>query len=61
MQAGDVMPGDIKYRDVDGNGKIDRDDAVPIGYPQNPRFVYGLNTFLSYKKWEFGLSFSRSG
>ena len=32
-----IMPGDIRYRDVDGNGVIDVNDAVHIGFPETPR------------------------
>lgn len=60
-QAGDVMPGDIRYRDVDGNGLIDVNDAVPIGKPQTPRIIYGLNGFLHYKSFEFSFAFQGMG
>ncbi len=60
-QSGDVMPGDIKYRDVNGDGKISVDDAVYIGYPTSPRFVYGFSAFVYWKKWELNCSFQGSG
>lgn len=60
-QSGDVMPGDIKYRDVNGDGKISVDDATYIGYPTSPRFVYGLSGFIYYKRWEFSCAFQGSG
>jgi TonB-linked SusC/RagA family outer membrane protein len=37
-----VMPGDIKYRDVNGDGKIDDDDIVPLSYSNIPNIQYGF-------------------
>lgn len=38
-----LMPGDIKYRDVNGDGKITEDDKVMISpYGTMPRIQYGL-------------------
>lgn len=56
-----VMPGDIRYRDVDGNGVIDVNDAVHIGFPETPRVVYGFSGFINYKNWEFNFAFQGSG
>lgn len=60
-QDGDVMPGDIKYRDINGDGVIDVNDATFIGYPENPRLIYGFSGFLNYKGWEFSFAFQGSG
>jgi TonB-linked SusC/RagA family outer membrane protein len=60
-QDGDVMPGDIKYRDINGDNKIDVNDAVFIGYPETPRLIYGLSLFVNYKQFEFSTSFQGSG
>ena len=60
-QDGDVMPGDIKYRDVNADGKIDVNDAVFIGYPETPRLIYGMSLFVNYKNFEFNTSFQGSG
>ena len=38
-QDGDVMPGDIKYRDLNGDGSITVADATYIGYPETPRLI----------------------
>ena len=32
---GEYMAGDIKYKDINGDGIIDINDEVPIGYPSN--------------------------
>ena len=55
------QPGDIRYRDVNGDGKIDVNDAVHIGFPETPRLVYGFSGFLNYKNWEFNFAFQGSG
>jgi hypothetical protein len=46
-QAG-VRPGDLKYRDIDGNGVINTNDRVVLG-KSLPDFYYGFNTSISYK------------
>lgn len=60
-QDGDRMPGDIRYRDVNGDGKIDINDAVHIGFPETPRITYGFSGFINYKNVEFSFSFQGSG
>ena len=45
----EVQPGDIKYKDINGDGIIDRNDQVPLGYGSVPRIFYGFNAGLSYK------------
>lgn len=45
-----VKPGDIKYRDVNGDGKIDGSDQVMISpYGTTPRIQYGLGMNVTYK------------
>ena len=36
------MPGDIKYKDVNGDGVINGDDEVPIGATTRPNLIYGF-------------------
>lgn len=43
-----VAPGDLKFKDVDGDGKITTKDRTMIGNP-TPDFTYGFNLNLSYK------------
>ena len=56
-----AMPGDIRYRDVNGDGVIDTEDAVHIGFPETPRLVYGFSGYFNYKNWEFNFAFQGSG
>ena len=60
-QDGDVMPGDIKYRDINNDGVIDVNDATFIGYPETPRLIYGFTGFLNFKGIEFNFAFQGSG
>ena len=60
-QGGDVMPGDIRYRDINRDGVIDVNDAVHIGFPETPRVTYGFSGYVNYKNWEFNFAFQGSG
>jgi hypothetical protein len=39
-----AKPGDFKFKDVNGDGKIDEKDMVSLGSP-HPKFTFGLNLF----------------
>lgn len=55
------MPGDIKYRDITGDGVIDSDDMTMISeYGSMPRIQYGFGASLMYKKFDFGVFFNGS-
>ncbi|MFD2285932.1 SusC/RagA family TonB-linked outer membrane protein [Pedobacter petrophilus] len=53
-------PGDIKYKDLNGDGKIDPSDRTFIGN-NFPRYEYSLNANFSYKNFELGLFFQGVG
>lgn len=55
-----LMAGDIKYRDINGDGVITSDDRVAIGYPQQPEIIYGFGASMSYKKLDFSFYFQGS-
>jgi hypothetical protein len=46
-----AAPGRFKYRDANGDGKIDASDRVFFGNP-NPDFTYGLNLDLEYRGFD---------
>lgn len=50
---GPVIPGDIKYRDVTGDGKIDVNDYTSIGYSQVPEIMYGISAGINWKGLDF--------
>lgn len=47
-------PGDLKYRDIDGNDTIDTRDRTIIGNP-TPDFSYGGSINLTYKGFDLGI------
>ncbi|MFV0606836.1 MAG: SusC/RagA family TonB-linked outer membrane protein [Niabella sp.] len=61
-QYGDagLLAGDIKYRDINGDGVINDDDLVPIGLPTVPEIIYGFGSTITYKKFDFGFYFQGS-
>lgn len=54
INGGGAKPGDLKYKDVDGNGKIDDKDRTFIGNP-TPDFTYGINLNVKYKHFDLGI------
>src|SRR5690606_29087270 len=51
---GTVLPGDIKYRDVDGDNLITTADRTIIGNP-TPDFTYGGSINVNYKNFDLGI------
>ncbi len=58
---GDYMPGDIKYKDVNGDGLINSEDEVPFGYTTTPNLVYGVGLSLQWKDFDMNILFQGSG
>lgn len=56
-QFGNYMAGDIKYKDINGDGKITELDMVPMGYPTSPEIVYGFGLSGGYKQWDLSFFF----
>jgi TonB-linked SusC/RagA family outer membrane protein len=54
---GPVRPGDIKYKDVNGDGVVDAFDQVAIGNPATPEMVYGFGTTLAFKGFDLSAFF----
>lgn len=57
--GGIVRAGDIKYKDINGDGRVNSDDQVHIGYPIVPEITYGFGLSGGYKN--FDLSFFMQG
>ena len=55
------MPGDIKYKDVNGDGIINSDDQVPLSYSNYPRFMYGFGFEFRYKNFSIAALFKGTG
>lgn len=47
-----LLPGDLKFKDTDGNGIIDADDRVRINDNGTPTFNFGANFTASYKGFD---------
>lgn len=58
---GEVMPGDIKYKDVNGDGKVDDTDIVAIGATTRPNLTYGFGLAASWKNLDINVHFQGVG
>ncbi|MFT3949571.1 MAG: SusC/RagA family TonB-linked outer membrane protein [Agriterribacter sp.] len=52
-----ATPGDVRYVDVNGDGKISADDQTKIGNPA-PKFIWGTNTYLVFKKFDLAMQWA---
>lgn len=59
--AGVVMAGDLKFKDMNGDGVIDQFDIVPIGKNQVPQIEYGFGATAAYKGFSLGAFFQGTG
>lgn len=58
---GDVQPGDIKYKDVNGDGVVNDGDECAIGATSRPNLIYGLGLSVAWKGFDFNLHFQGAG
>lgn len=58
--GGTYGAGDIKYKDINGDGKINSEDMVPIGFPTTPEIIYGSGLSTGYKQFDFSFFFQGS-
>lgn len=59
-QFGDYGAGDIKYRDINNDGKINELDKVTLGFPNNPEINYGFGFSMGYKAFDISCFFQGS-
>lgn len=52
-----AKPGDFKFQDTNGDGKIDDNDRVDLGNP-NPKLLGGFNVNVGYKNFDLGINTS---
>ena len=55
---GEVQPGDIKYKDINGDGQVDQYDMVAIGYTTIPEINYGFGLSIGYKGFDASVFFN---
>lgn len=53
----DVAPGDVKYKDQNGDNVIDAKDKVRMFGSSLPRFYFGFNLNMAYKRLEVSADF----
>jgi TonB-linked SusC/RagA family outer membrane protein len=56
-RKGNIKPGDVRFRDLDGNGLIDGADRTNLGNP-NPNVTAGLQANISYKGFDLAANFT---
>lgn len=54
---GEYKAGDLKYKDINGDGQVTSVDMVPIGYPTSPEIVYGFGVSMGWKGVDFSVFF----
>ena len=59
--GGQLRPGDIKYKDINGDGVIDANDRVPLSRTTMPVLMYGFGGEFRYKKLTLGVLFKGTG
>ena len=57
----EIMPGDIKYKDINGDGIIDGNDKVAIGATTKPNLIYGFGMSAKWKGLDVNVHFQGSG
>ncbi len=60
-QGSSVLPGDVKYVDINGDGKINSADEVVIGNNRVPEIMYGYNLILKYKRLDINMFVQGTG
>lgn len=58
---GAYQPGDIKYKDVNGDGVIDDGDRVAIGSTRRPNLIYGAGMSAKWKGLDVNVHFQGAG
>lgn len=52
--------GDVRYKDINGDGLIDTRDIVPIGYSNLPQYTYSFRAGINYHGFDLNLLFNGS-
>lgn len=52
---GQLIPGDVAYKDLDRNGVIDDEDRTAMGNPRSPELMFGIPFGFQYKNFDFSV------
>ena len=55
---GTPRPGDVKYRDINGDGIIDSYDQIAVGFPRLPQISFGFGGTVGFKGFDFSAYFT---
>jgi len=61
QEFGPYMPGDIKYKDINGDGIINSNDEVAIGSTRVPNLIYGVGVSATWKGLDVSVHFQGAG
>ena len=50
-----ISPGDMKYKDVNGDGRVNEADQMIFGYPDQPQVIGGININMSWRGFDLSL------
>jgi TonB-linked SusC/RagA family outer membrane protein len=56
-ELGTPIPGDLKYVDINGDGRINSDDRTAIGYSRVPEYIFSISPRVSYKGFSVSVMF----
>lgn len=56
-----LNPGDIKYKDINGDGVVDENDEIPMGYAPTPEIIYGFGLSAQWKGFDISAFFQGAG
>ena len=52
---GQLIPGDVVYKDLDRDGVIDDEDRTAMGNPRSPELMFGIPFGFQYKNFDFSV------
>lgn len=61
QEFGTYQPGDIKYKDVNGDGVVNNSDKVAIGATSTPSLIYGLGLSARWNNFDVNVHFQGAG
>lgn len=55
--TGSLLPGDMKFKDIDGNDTINSFDQIRLDKNRDPTFTYGVTGSVQYKNFDLSVLF----